>query len=128
MVENSNATVEQFQCVGHQVGWIPRHLSCFEDDKLIAAMPLYEKHNSWGEFVFDHAWADAFHRYGIEYYPKLINAIPFTPASGQRVLMSDKSSLGSSNIMLSAALSLMEKGEFSGVHCCLIPMGEHSHL
>lgn len=103
--------------MGPEVGWIPRHLACIQDDRLVAAMPLYEKHNSWGEFVFDHAWADAFHRYGIQYYPKLINAIPFTPASGQRILIDQSFAASLPEVMLTAAQTLMEKGEFSGLHC-----------
>ena len=81
------SAMESNRCIGEWAGWLPRHLGCFSDGRLVGAMPLYEKHNSWGEFVFDHAWADAFHRAGLEYYPKLVNAIPFTPATGQRMLL-----------------------------------------
>ena len=74
--------MEQHGCVGEDSGWIPRHLTCNDESgQLIGALPLYEKHNSWGEFVFDYAWADAYHRAGLQYYPKMVNAIPFTPAT-----------------------------------------------
>ena len=63
--------MEQFGCMTSQSGWIPRYLIVKDQGELIAAMPLYEKTNSWGEFVFDHAWADAYARYGESYYPKL---------------------------------------------------------
>ncbi len=55
-----------------------------------AAMPLYEKSHSWGEFVFDWAWAQAYERAGLNYYPKLVSAIPFTPAQSSRLLLKDK--------------------------------------
>ncbi len=71
-------------------GWIPRHLA-LEDSagRLLAAMPLYLKDHSWGEFVFDHAWAHAYERSGREYYPKLVSCVPFTPISGPRILTAE---------------------------------------
>lgn len=111
------AAMEQQQCVGGEVGWIPRHLCHFIDDRLVAAMPLYEKHNSWGEFVFDHAWADAYQRYGIEYYPKLVNGIPFTPATGQRILVEADQKQTHARTLIAATETLMEQGGYSGVHC-----------
>jgi len=72
------AGLEQHQClVGH--GWQPCHLLLNDGDKLLGAMPLYLKDNSYGEFVFDWAWADAYERAGGQYYPKLVSAIPFAP-------------------------------------------------
>ena len=79
--------LETHHCVGPETGWVPRHLCYFLGDRLVAAVPMYEQYNSWGEFVFDHAWADAYSRYGLEYYPKLVCAMPFTPATGQRLLV-----------------------------------------
>ncbi len=111
------AAMEQQQCVGGEVGWIPRHLCYFIDDRLVAAMPLYEKHNSWGEFVFDHAWADAYQRHGIKYYPKLVNGIPFTPATGQRILVEADQKQTHARTLIAATETLMEQGGYSGVHC-----------
>jgi len=69
-------------------GWAPRHLTLHDqEDRLIGAMPLYLKGHSQGEYVFDHAWADAYQRAGGRYYPKLLSAIPFTPATGPRLLV-----------------------------------------
>ena len=110
-------SLESFACVGEHVGWIPRHLVYLKDDRIAGAMPLYEKHNSWGEFVFDHAWADAYQRYGSEYYPKLVNAIPFTPASGQRVLLDRENEKETAQLLVAAAKALVERGEYSGIHC-----------
>ncbi len=79
--------MELHGCVGERLGWQPRHICIYEKDRLIGAMPLYEKYNSYGEFVFDNAWADAYERHGLRYFPKLVAAIPYTPAAGQRLLI-----------------------------------------
>ncbi|MQA21966.1 GNAT family N-acetyltransferase [Rugamonas rivuli] len=73
-------------CAAEDTGWTPRYLVLHRDGVLDGAMPLYLKDHSRGEYVFDHAWADAFHRNGIEYYPKLLSAVPFTPVTGSRLL------------------------------------------
>nr|WP_260865145.1 GNAT family N-acetyltransferase [Shewanella sp. KCT] len=88
-------------CVGEQTGWRPMHLvvsevgqagennqgdeSQLDPSKVLAVMPLYLKGHSYGEYVFDWAWAQAYERHGLEYYPKLVNAIPFTPVTGIRI-------------------------------------------
>ena len=68
-------------------GWVPAHLSIWRADKLVAVAPSYLKGHSEGEFVFDWSWADFAHRAGIRYYPKVVVAVPFTPATGDRVLV-----------------------------------------
>lgn len=78
--------LEEAGCVGGRSGWSPRHLLAHRDGVLIAAMPLYLKTHSYGEYVFDHSWADALHRAGGRYYPKLQCAVPFTPVTGRRLL------------------------------------------
>lgn len=78
--------LEQHQCAAPHFGWTSRHLLGWEGDRLVAALPGYLKQNSYGEFVFDHAWAEAYHRNGLTYYPKLVSSIPYTPATGQRLL------------------------------------------
>jgi len=70
-------------------GWQPQYLVLWDGDTLAAALPLYVKSHSYGEYVFDWAWADAYHRNGQEYYPKLLSAIPFTPVTGGRLLARD---------------------------------------
>lgn len=80
--------LEQAGCVRPERGWLPLHITLHHDDELIAAAPAYVKGNSEGEFVFDHAWARFCHdAVGRDYYPKLIVAVPFTPATGKRVLI-----------------------------------------
>ncbi len=78
--------LEEAGCVGPRTGWLPHHFALFEDDRLVAAAPAYLKGNSEGEFVFDWSWADVAQRMGIAYYPKLVLAVPFTPATGDRLL------------------------------------------
>ncbi|OKH25744.1 GNAT family N-acetyltransferase [Chroogloeocystis siderophila] len=70
-----------------QAGWLPNHLTVWRDRSLIAAAPLYLKGHSYGEFVFDHQWADLAQRIGVQYYPKLLGMSPFTPATGYRFLI-----------------------------------------
>jgi len=81
------AAMEHHGCVGERFGWLPRHLALRDErDQLLAVAPCYLKFNSYGEFVFDWAWADAYQRAGRPYYPKLVIAAPYTPATGSRVL------------------------------------------
>ncbi len=77
--------LEESGCASAQNGWQARHLMLLENDQPLAVMPLYEKDNSYGEFVFDWGWAEAYQRYGLNYYPKLVTAIPFTPVAGPRI-------------------------------------------
>ena len=72
--------------VGPGTGWQSCHLLVQEEGRLLGAMPLYAKHHSYGEYIFDWAWAEAAHRGGLEYYPKLGCAVPFTPVAGRRLL------------------------------------------
>jgi predicted N-acyltransferase len=80
------ASLEESGCVSAKTGWAPHHIIVRDRGRLVAGAPLYLKSHSQGEFVFDHTWADAAHRARIEYYPKLLVAIPFTPATGGRFL------------------------------------------
>jgi predicted N-acyltransferase len=79
--------LEETGCVGGETGWLPVHLSLWKGEKLVAVAPAYVKGHSEGEFVFDWGWADLAERMGVRYYPKLIVAVPFTPATGDRVLV-----------------------------------------
>lgn len=82
--------LEATGCVGEATGWTPAHLLLRDADGALAgAVPLYRKSHSYGEFVFDWAWADAYQRHGRRYYPKWLSAIPFTPVPGPRLLARD---------------------------------------
>ena len=82
--------LEKCKCVGENTGWYPFHLLVKEAEKVIGLMPMYIKTDSHGEFIFDWSWADAFYRNGVDYYPKLVSAIPFTPATGPRLCLLDE--------------------------------------
>ena len=79
--------LEKSNSANTKTGWQPYHYIEQENNKIIALSPLYIKNHSFGEYIFDHSWADAYHRYGINYYPKLQSAIPFTPVTGDRIVL-----------------------------------------
>lgn len=81
------AALEHTNCVGKRKGWIPTYVTLTDAKGLAAAAPVFAKTHSRGEFVFDWGWADAYHRVGLDYYPKLSVAVPFTPATGSRLLV-----------------------------------------
>ncbi len=93
-------------CVSERTGWLPQYISLWRDDRLEGAMPLYLKSHSRGEYVFDWAWADAYHRHGLPYYPKLLSAIPFSPVCGTRLMAKTREVRSR---LVSAAMGLAEK-------------------
>ncbi len=113
------AALERNGCVGEQHGWIPRHLVAIgKRGQLLGAVPLYLKDNSYGEFVFDWAWADAYQRNGLRYYPKAVVAVPYTPATGPRLLIADgadRQLLATKLIQLAQEWSNSE--QLSSLHC-----------
>ncbi|MCW8891599.1 MAG: GNAT family N-acetyltransferase [Sedimenticola sp.] len=109
--------MEQHGCVGERFGWLPCHIALYEAGRLQAAMPLYEKYNSYGEFVFDNAWADAYHRAGLDYFPKLVSAVPYTPATGQRMLALPERADELFPVLLQAVMQLGEQIGASSYHC-----------
>jgi len=87
--------LESSGCVTGNKGWQPTHIAVYSNsskESLVGAMPGYIKSHSYGEYIFDWAWADAYHRHGLEYYPKYSNAVPFTPATGERFLVARQTS------------------------------------
>jgi predicted N-acyltransferase len=100
-------------CASPRTGWTPCYITAWKDDDLIGAMPLYRKAHSYGEYVFDWSWADAYRRHGRRYYPKLVSAVPFTPATGPRLIARDASTRKK---LLDTALSLLAEGGFSSLH------------
>jgi hypothetical protein len=125
------AALENNGCVSDRFGWHPCHLAIYDtandnekneagkntESKLLAAMPLYTKTNSYGEFVFDHAWADAYQRNQIPYYPKLVSAIPYTPASGQRLLCEESQRNQLYPILLDTIKQFAQEQNYSSFHC-----------
>ncbi|MES9978200.1 MAG: GNAT family N-acetyltransferase, partial [Candidatus Thiodiazotropha sp. 6PLUC5] len=104
-------------CVGERFGWRPRHLSIHDQGRLVGLSPLYIKDNSYGEFVFDHAWADAYQRNGLNYYPKLVSATPYTPAYGDRLLVDPDADIEQvRRLMVEATLGLVDELGLSSMH------------
>ena len=104
-------------CAVERTGWGPRHLVVRDDQGQTAGvMPLYLKSHSRGEYVFDWAWADAYQRAGGRYYPKLLSAAPFTPASGARLMARPGADDSVQKMLLAGALQLCEQTDASGLH------------
>jgi len=111
------SALEHNHCVGEQFGWIPRHVAVYDEKVLIGAAILYEKYNNYGEFVFDHVWQNAYEKYGLNYYPKLVSAIPYTPASGVRFLVNSDNEKRVFPILLDTIYKICEKIGASSFHC-----------
>ena len=112
--------LEITKCVSPEEGWTPLHIVVSEKDIVLAIMPLYVKTDSQGEFIFDWSWADAYYRNGLEYYPKLVSSIPFTPASGPRLVIADERRSEEIIKAVSSALKkISEDNNFSSVHILL---------
>lgn len=99
-------------------GWQPQYLTLWQDTQLTAALPLYAKSHSYGEYVFDWAWADAYQRNGLEYYPKLLSAIPFTPVTGGRLLARDDAARAA---LINALQELQKTNDLSSTHILYPP-------
>jgi hypothetical protein len=111
------ASLEESGTLDRDSGWIPKPLVARENGRLVAVCPLYVKTNSEGEFVFDHAWADAAYRAGIEYYPKLLVGVPFSPVTGARFLVHPDADRVTWIERLGAALrEICRENDLSSVH------------
>jgi predicted N-acyltransferase len=120
--------LEESGCVDGDSGWRPAHLVAREDGRLLGALPCYLKSHSWGEFVFDFAWADAYARSGRSYYPKAVSAVPYTPAGGPRLLVpSSPDAAGIKAALLEAARNQVIELGASSFHC-LFPSREDAEF
>ena len=108
-------------CASADSGWKPQFLVLRESAAITGALPLYLKYHSYGEYVFDWAWADAYRRHGLTYYPKLLSAVPFTPVGGRRVLAP---AAADRKLLLKAALELARETRVSSLHCLFPPAEE----
>jgi len=105
--------LETGQCL-NGYGWKPKYFLIHDDNnELVGAMPAYEKDNSYGEFVFDWAWADAYRRAGINYYPKLVISIPYSPCQGPRILANDRDT---KSLLIKFAIEFSSKNNYSSTH------------
>lgn len=111
--------LEQGGSLGLQRGWLPQYVAVHDDsDKLIAIMPWFKKTHSYGEYLFDWAFADAYDRYGFQYYPKLINAIPFTPCQGPRLALAQ--GISADEVLPVIELALMQEHDVSNLQCLYV--------
>lgn len=97
-------------------GWYPRYLLASDSDRLIGALPAYLKTNSYGEFVFDWSWASAYERQGLPYYPKMVVAVPYTPATGPRVLTGHAPQTGVADRLIEASIDYCRDNAISSLH------------
>jgi predicted N-acyltransferase len=120
--------LEQTGCATRATGWQPMHLVLRDvGNALVGAAPLYLKTHSWGEFVFDFGWANAYARLGLEYFPKLVCAVPFTPATGPRLLISPNADATSTrHALLQAMRDLAVKQHLSSVHLLFANETDHA--
>jgi hypothetical protein len=110
------AALESQDCLGERFGWLPRHVTLWDDNKLVGAVPLYLKFNSYGEFVFDWAWADAYERNGQRYYPKLVSASPYTPATGPKLLVHPAAPGDTRRLLIETCVELARQSGSSSLH------------
>ena len=111
-------------CASEKAGWTPQYLTLSRKGRLQGAMPLYVKTHSYGEYVFDWAWADAYQRHGLDYYPKLLCAIPFTPCTTARLLAADDDTRAA---LVDGALQLAKSAHVSSLHV-LFPEDHEARL
>ncbi len=120
------SALEETGCVGGNTGWQVAHLVLKRAGQLIGAMPLYLKRHSYGEFVFDWSWAQAYEQQGLNYYPKVLCAIPFTPVQGSRFLCSpDANQTEVQSALIGGLKSLLTDNQLSSAHI-LFPIAEEA--
>jgi len=116
-------------CVGRKAGWTPHYLTIRNLGRLVGASVVYTKSNSYGEYIFDWSWAEAYLAHGVPYFPKLTAAAPFTPATGPKFLCaSDVDKAIVAPQLIDAALALMERGGHSSLHYLFVPESELSYF
>ncbi len=119
-------TLETTGCVGEELGWQPRHLLLRDSNgRLRAAAPLYEKFNSYGEFVFDFSWAQAYRQTGHSYYPKLVCAVPYSPVTGPRLLADSEDAR---TVLCEHLLALPAAQQASSLHMLFAGADDYTQL
>ncbi len=116
------AALETSDCVGRRTGWFPQFICAWDGAELAGALVAYLRTNSYGEYIFDFAWADAFQRSGLAYYPKVTSAIPFTPATGPKLLVRpgyDEAEVGA--LLLEASAAAAAQSKSGSEHALFIP-------
>ncbi|MBT5573840.1 MAG: N-acetyltransferase [Alphaproteobacteria bacterium] len=120
------ASLENSGCVGHETGWDILHLCVYDESgALRAAMPHYLKYHSYGEYIFDHSWANAYERSGQTYYPKSLAAVPFTPVPGPR-LLAKQDDISAKRALLAGMQAIIENNQLSSAHVNFIDLSDLS--
>jgi predicted N-acyltransferase len=121
--------LERAGCVAPGRGWLPMHMTLWENERMVAAAPAYLKGHSEGEFVFDYGWADFAQRLKVRYYPKLLLAVPFTPAAGPRVLVSNEADRERMAFAVAEGVQRVVEGQsLSGAHVLFLPAQQAEHF
>lgn len=137
------SALEQTGVVGRDSGWLPRHVTAWQGTRLVGAIPFYLRWDSYGEYIFDFGWAEAYARAGLRYYPKSVAAVPFTPVTGSRILLAPEASLlpregfgddavvagqGIAALMVEALQGVASTLDLSGIHVLFPRAHEHDFL
>jgi predicted N-acyltransferase len=124
--------LEHSGSIGHRSGWSPAYLVCEEERRILGALCLYLKTDSYGEYIFDWEWARAYQQYGLSYYPKLVFAVPFTPATGPKLLLRPDLDVTTrarvTKVLLEAAEDLGTEYRVSSSHALFLPKEELSEF
>lgn len=117
--------LEESGCIGKGTGWDPRYIFLYDKDKLIGSLAFFIKTDSYGEFIFDWEWARAYQQAGLDYYPKGVIGIPFTPTTGRRIIIHPEYDFNKcAKILVQKALSLAEDLGLSSIHCLFVDENE----
>jgi predicted N-acyltransferase len=123
------AQLEQARCVGPGTGWLPAPITLHDEHGLAAAAPAYVKSHSLGEFVFDQAWAHAYAQHGLAYYPKLVLGVPFTPATGPRLLVRpDLDAAATRAALVGAIREIAAARGYSSIHGLFVSEADRAAL
>jgi predicted N-acyltransferase len=120
--------LEQTQCVSAKNGWRVAHLGLYKEDALICLVPGYIKQHSYGEYVFDQGWAEAYQQHGLSYYPKWISAVPFTPVSGPRLLYSAPLNAEALSFLCQGLTAWLRQHQISSQHWLFLPEEQQQAL
>src|SRR6187402_1488780 len=123
------SSLESTGCVGASTGWQPAPVTLYDEQGLAAAAPAYVKAHSYGEFVFDFSWAQAYAKYGLDYYPKLVLGVPFTPVSGERLLVRpDLDPAATRAAFITATREFAESRGLSSIHGLFVSEADRAAL
>jgi hypothetical protein len=121
--------LEESGSATRETGWLPQHVIIEDDAKrILGAVPVYLKSHSYGEYIFDHGWASGYERAGGRYYPKLVSAVPFTPATGPRLLLHPAADPEIRDTLIAAMVEVAKARKVSSLHVNFMPEGEWQQL